>query len=114
MLSPRHTICARAFTVANQIAFAPLRLCERLASSFRRRFSLRRKDAKDAKVGAPGFGLADAREFAAFIFGDGFQWRLCLATSAWTSSLYATETASILRSVFPLFLIITWRACRMP
>jgi hypothetical protein len=32
---------------------APLRLCERLASSFRRRFSLRRKDAKDAKGGPP-------------------------------------------------------------
>ena len=48
------------------------------------------------------------------IFGDGFQWRWRVATSPWTSSLYTTETASILRSAFPLFLIITWRACRIP
>jgi len=48
------------------------------------------------------------------IFCDGFQWRWRVATSAWTSSLYTTETASILRSAFPMFLIIAWRACRMP
>ena len=46
------------------------------------------------------------------IFCDGFQWRWRVAASPWTSSLYTTETASILRSAFPLFLIITWRACR--
>ena len=48
------------------------------------------------------------------VLGDGFQWRWGVTPLPWTSSLYLTETASILRSAFPSFLIITWRACRTP